>query len=319
MTHEGRRRPRAAAALLLATSACLLIGVAVPALRAYLIIAAILFAAGAVVSAWRHRSTDVRKSGAARVTVTALALALTATALGSAHWTNSSTTFEAAATGVAAPTRALQTVSAAVPETQVLDVDELTTDSRLRPVVQKAADVQPVSDEASDSRIELAQGLGYEPQSGLTLDWANAVAQDLDGIEAVTVPLSGTDLPMTTKVAFMATEQGMGIVEMASSMIDPESAGMKIWQDGTLVKDVVVTTSDEAESDGTFHTVGWSINKFKKCLSDAGLVGVTIGLIAAACGVVCAATAGAGCLICAAGILGGNVGMVGTCAVKART
>lgn len=106
---------------------------------------------------------------------------------------------------------------------------------------------------------------------------------------------------------------------MVSGTINADSAGMQIWQDGTLATSVIVTTSDPDEDNSGVQTVGWRLNKFKQCPSRAGLMGVTISLIAAACGVVCAATAGLGCLMCAAGILGGNVGMVGTCAAKART
>jgi hypothetical protein len=118
----------------------------------------------------------------------------------------------------------------------------------------------------------------------------------------------------------MATEDGMTIVELASAMLDDHSAGMKIWQDGALVRDVVVTDSDASTDQGaTVQTAGWSFNKFKQCLNKAGVMSATIGLLGAACAVACAITAGTGCLACVAAVLGGNTGMMGTCVAYART
>jgi hypothetical protein len=313
-------RAPVAAALAVASSGLLAASLALERARVYLVAAALVCSAVALVSAWRsRRGRSGRRT--TQVLAVAVALSLAATGLAGTHWTTTSTTFESAAGTTDIVQGAVQAVPVSEPRTEFLDADELTTERRLKVVADTAAAVQPVSSTATRDRIALAREIGYTPASGLTLDWDSALAQDVGAAETVTVPLIGTDLPQVTKVSFLATSEGMTIVEMASAMLPDGGAGMKIWQNGVLIRDVVVTDSEAAGSaDGLNVTpAGWSFNKFKQCLNNAGVVSATISLVAAACSVACAITAGTACFACLAAILGGNSGMMGTCVAWAST
>jgi hypothetical protein len=165
-----RRGAPAAAGFSAAGAVSLLVGWWLGDVQVYFVVAALILAVAAVVSAWRAFSDSSRKNRGTRVTAAVMAVAVAAVGLSGAHWTTTSTKFEAAAHSDGAVRGAVQTVNASAEEPEIFESDEVTTDSRLKAVVETAASIQPVSDSAAENRIALAQQIGYRPVSGLELD-----------------------------------------------------------------------------------------------------------------------------------------------------
>ncbi|VTR75979.1 hypothetical protein CHMI_00735 [Cellulomonas hominis] len=243
----------------------------------------------------------------------ALVLAVAVTSVGIAGAGGESTRFEAATAGqLSFPEQSNVTAVS----TEVVESDAATSDAVMEKVGDTAREVRPVSGAEERDRAALARRIDYTARSGLDLDWAHATAQNYEGTESLVVPVLGTDIPELSKVVYLATDQGITVVEMVAGMVDTDRAGMRVWEDGTLTKDIVVVNSDAA-SDGTVVQAGWSFNKFKNCLNNAGIMWATVALVGSICGVACAVTAGVACIYCAAGVLGGNAGVIGTCAAAA--
>ncbi len=200
-----------------------------------------------------------------------------------------------------------------------LESDDVTGTAQLDKVAEEAAEVVEVTAATEADRVALAQRYGYSPRSDLVMDWSGAVAQDIAGAETVTVPLVGSDLPLTSKVSFVATAEGMTVIEMASGMLDDDHAAMTVWQDGTRTKDLVVANSEATENGAGVYSTGWSWSEFSRCLNNQGVNWAAITLISAACSLACVASAGFGCVACAVAVLGGASGTVSACAYLART
>ena len=191
------------------------------------------------------------------------------------------------------------------------------TASALDAVAAAVMGVEMTGDAETDRRSRVARALDYAPRSGLRPDWDRAVAEDVGTAQTLTVPLLGTDIAELSKVSYIAAGGRMTIVEMASSSIDADHAGLRMWEDGVQTRDVVVSRSTADSGSSTVVQAAWSFDKFKDCLNRNGVMWATLSLLAAVCGVVCAVSAGTGCLPCAAAVLGGNIGAIGTCAAAA--
>lgn len=95
-----------------------------------------------------------------------------------------------------------------------------------------------------------------------------------------------------------------------------ESSGrVALWQDGTLVTDQVVTTpANEAAGDAE---AAFSWDKLNRCLLNAGIAQWVVTAVGVACALLCAGTAGLGCVACivaTAGVIGTTAG---TCVAQA--
>lgn len=308
------------AALLLLTAALAAGGLAFRQLSTALFLGSSIAAVAAVVFALREGRPRVHRARSAAILAMILVAALVAGFLSALHWGTSSTLFESAVErGQHAPVGPTASAIAHQDEPRQVQSDDVLGGAQLNKVAEEATGVLEVTDIAEDHRISLAQEYRYEPESDLVMDWNSAVAQDIDGAETVTVPLIGSDLPLTSKVTFLATADGMTVVEMASGMLDDDHAALTVWQNGTQTTDLVVANSATTEGDDGVYSTGWSWNKFSRCLNNQGVNWAVITLISAACSLACVASAGFGCVACAVAVLGGASGTVSACAYVART
>jgi hypothetical protein len=163
--------------------------------------------------------------------------------------------------------------------------------------------------------IEAAKRAGYAPLSGLEQDFSQATVSQLDGADFVTVPLTGTNLQDVTHVSYVVKDGVTTTVEMVATVTDESHAAFKMWQDGSLVRDVVIL-DPELASQGeratiTSASLNWS--KLNSCLTNAGISTWVIATLGAACGVACFFTVGLGCVGCLAAVVGFGSGTIAGC------
>jgi hypothetical protein len=130
----------------------------------------------------------------------------------------------------------------------------------------------------------------------------------------ISVPLQSEGIQELTKVSFVYDGTQTTVVEMVASVIDESHAGVRVWQNGAIVKDVQVhDPSLDTTGNASVLSVGFSMSKLKNCLNNAGVSAWLVALIGATCAVVCAATVGAACLPCVVAILGFTSGSIAGC------
>lgn len=184
----------------------------------------------------------------------------------------------------------------------------------LRVIKQAAEEVKAVQDPVRrQAAISEAKGLGYRPASGLEQDFDRAsVSTSSDGSVLVSVPLLGTNTPEVTKVSYIQTNGAWNIMELAVRQESESRANLKMWMDGSLVRDQTITPPSE--------DLGYGMNwgRLKQCLvQDAGLNWVVLSSLGTICSVACLVTAGTGCMLCVAGVVGFNGGTIGACVHRA--
>lgn len=168
----------------------------------------------------------------------------------------------------------------------------------------------------ADKFIAAAQTANYQPLSGLTQSFEDAVVAHIGEAEYITVPLSGTDIPEMTKVVYVYDGHTTSTFEMVSNLTDAAHAQFQMWQDGVSLKSVELydPNLDTANASGTVVVqAGFSWSKLNKCLSNAGISAWIVALVGSACAVGCAITAGAGCVACVVGVAGFAGGSVAGC------
>lgn len=100
--------------------------------------------------------------------------------------------------------------------------------------------------------------------------------------------------------------------------IDERSGTVTTYSNGELVLDeqkVEAEPNQDKPSPGTPRGMDWG--ELNRCLSNAGIASWAIAALSIACGVACAATAGAGCVACLTAASGATGGTVGFCVGKA--
>jgi hypothetical protein len=163
--------------------------------------------------------------------------------------------------------------------------------------------------------VAAAKGAGYEPRSGLTMDWSNVVTEANVHAQLITVPLLGTDIPELTKVVFVHQGDGTTVVEWVAQSAG-ENISANLWEDGVQVNSMLV----ELRSDGdTAAPVGLNWNKWKYCMVNKHQFGqAVINAVVAACGLV-ACKHPAACAACVAFAAGMSTGKAWSCVEYAWT
>ncbi|QHT57637.1 hypothetical protein GXP71_17195 [Cellulomonas sp. H30R-01] len=210
------------------------------------------------------------------------------------------------------------TITTAVSKTEVTvgSPEQIAASKRAATTIEQVQDDQVVVTGAREAKfIKAAQTSGYVPKSGLAQNFDEATVTTVGNQTYIIVPLAGTNLAELTKVGYVwdAKTKTATTTELVAQVNDQSHASLRVWQDGVLVSDVQVHDPSLDPPTSGVQQAGFSLNKLKQCLSDAGIpawVGVLIG---SACGVVCAFTAGAGCIACAVAALGFNSGIVSAC------
>lgn len=180
----------------------------------------------------------------------------------------------------------------------------------LAAIKQAAEEIKGVQDPAQkEAAISEAKDLDYRPASGLAQDFDQAsVSEASDGSMVVSVPLIGTNTPEVTKVSYIQANGSWSIMELSVQQNTEDRASLKMWMDGNLVRDQMLTPPAEDLNYG----MNWG--RLKRCLvEDAGLNWVILSSLATICSVACLVTAGTGCILCVAGVAGFNGGTIAAC------
>lgn len=94
------------------------------------------------------------------------------------------------------------------------------------------------------------------------------------------------------------------------------SGRVALWQDGALITDQVITApASDVSGSNTEAAFNW--DKLNKCLLNAGIAQWAVTAVGVACALLCAGTAGLGCVACVvatAGVIGTTAG---TCVAQA--
>lgn len=159
------------------------------------------------------------------------------------------------------------------------------------------------------------QNLGYAPLSGLKQDFSQAKIFQMGDVVIGRIQLTGSNLPALSSVMYRIGADGKIVTsEIAAGLISASQMHLAIWDNGTLTKNNLVTkdgtTGQTQITNASIHTVGLNWGKFNDCLNNLGINWAILAGIGIACAAACAATVGAGCLIClsgAAGFWGGSV------------
>lgn len=184
----------------------------------------------------------------------------------------------------------------------------------LRAIKQAADEVKGVQDPATmKAAIAEAKDLNYLPASGLVQDFEKAsVSTVSDGSILVSVPLSGTNTPEVTKVSYIQSNGSWNVMELSVHQTSEDRASLKMWMDGSLVRDQLITPPAEDSAYG----MNWG--RLKHCLvNDANVNWIVLGTLSTICSAACLFTAGFGCVACVAAVVGFNSGTIAACVRRA--
>jgi len=138
---------------------------------------------------------------------------------------------------------------------------------------------------------------------------AITVKQLSNGTFFVSTSLDGVAKGSVISAALSADGKVEQTYQISLKEESPTSGHMKTYADGKIDKDQHVT-ADETTLEG----MDWG--GLNDCLSNAGIAAWAIASLSIACGVACAATAGAGCIGCLAAASGATGGTIGFCVGK---
>lgn len=205
---------------------------------------------------------------------------------------------------------------------EVIEVTPEMSESSLDGVIEKSTEVTDelveLTGKQKDYFVSEARAAGYITQSGLDEDWASATVQTYQGSTMVSVPLTGTDIPIITKSVFIFAQNGIDVFEYAARTLDPTHIELNIWQNDTSIKSATLDFTKMAASSDSIVQAGFSWRNVALCMANAGIPGAIVTTIGVACAVTCAATAGFGCAVCAAALSGAWGGTVALCIDKER-
>lgn len=105
----------------------------------------------------------------------------------------------------------------------------------------------------------------------------------------------------------MMTEESASVIEMAAEMIDANRVHWSTWENGVSTRNVEVTQAGSV-SNSDASTYGFSVDKLKKCLNNAGINWALVAIVGVACSAACATAVLCGpCIALNAGLTGGTV------------
>lgn len=187
-------------------------------------------------------------------------------------------------------------------------------DARAKVALDEVSAITTVSGRRAEGFIHAAESAGYVTNSGLKMNFIGATVSLLGSATYISVPLQSDGIPELTKVTFVYDGKQTTVIEMVANVVDESHAGVRVWQNGTIVKNVQVhDPSLDSTGSASVLSVGFSMSKLKSCLNNAGVSAWLVALIGATCAVVCAATVGAACLPCVVAILGFTSGSIAAC------
>ena len=165
--------------------------------------------------------------------------------------------------------------------------------------------------------------------TGARLAAGNAeVLSGKDGTLVIVHILGGGLLPESALVAQLGANDAVTFtVETHWQALGHDSGRITQWRDGQLALDRIVTGTGQVSIPDTPATATNTLKSLTRsadhhadywddvanCLSNQGVPGWVINSIWVACGVVCALTAGGGCLACAAGVAALWANQLATC------
>lgn len=170
------------------------------------------------------------------------------------------------------------------------------------------------SDLATQAVTDIAS-TGTHLSSGAALDYTAQRVQKTPGdVYAVSVPIVGGGAAHGSSVTaiYTAAKQKAGVVEIQLHEITENSGRTQVWADGVQRFDEVVT-ADYPSNQGNVQARGMNWGALNNCLASLGIPAWIASGLSMACSVACFFTAGAGCIICIAGVIGFSSGAVANC------
>jgi hypothetical protein len=207
-------------------------------------------------------------------------------------------------------------VSATRHEEIEFDPSDETTAELVIEASEALDDFIELDDSIADRYSRLVKEQGFIPASRHQLDYRDAMAEEVDGITVITIPLRGSEIPEFSKAIFMLSGGQTHVTEMYAEELESGDVSFQMWEDGVQVRDVELI-SPENQSDGDIQTVKFSWKKLNDCLNKVGINWAVLAIISVACTAACAATAGVGCVGCIGAMAGWTGGTIGTCVALA--
>lgn len=204
-------------------------------------------------------------------------------------------------------------------QAQVVPVDRVTIDlddeQEQENVYDKAQSIFEAYDRIEGGQRErlvaAAKSAGYEPQSGLTLDWSNVVTEANVHAQLVTVPLLGTDIPELTKVVFVHQGDVTTVFEWVAQSVG-EGISASLWENGMQVNSVLFELRTDGDSMAAPAGIDWG--KWKYCMVNKYKFGqAVINAVVAVCGTL-ACRHPAACAACVSFAAGMTTGKALDCA-----
>lgn len=157
--------------------------------------------------------------------------------------------------------------------------------------------------------------------SGESLDLSHAFTRETNnGSQVLRIPFSAKDNLLDIS-GFTVMFNPDGTIAARGEVVylqqSEHSGRVALWQEGKLVTDQVVTDGITPDSMDTKIHAAFNWDTLNKCLLNAGIAQWALIAIGIACGLLCGATLGIGCVACvvaAGGVLGTTAG---TCVAKA--
>ncbi|MFC4334944.1 hypothetical protein [Salininema proteolyticum] len=148
------------------------------------------------------------------------------------------------------------------------------------------------------------------------LAWAEAVVEaGADGEAAVIVPAAKFEDDPSVLVVTVDAELNLeATVEVYVSEVSADLYLVDVYRDGSSV-----TASLSTEIGSDVQIAGFSWDKFKECVTDYGASAFLVAMVGTACGIGGAISGGTVWALCAAGVLGFEVGVVIDCVIVATS
>jgi hypothetical protein len=159
---------------------------------------------------------------------------------------------------------------------------------------------------------------GTHLTQGAVLDYsAQRIQKTPAGVYAVSIPIVGGGVAHASSVTavYTASKMRAGVIEMQFHEISSNSGRVQFWADGEQRYDEVVTAENPEPSQTQSRGMNWQ--NLNVCLGKLGIPAWIAAGISNVCALACLITAGAGCVICVAGVIGFSGGSVAFCVKQA--
>lgn len=171
-----------------------------------------------------------------------------------------------------------------------------------------------------NSAVTEVQRTGVHLQPGDSLDFDSQMVKVLpEGTYVVSIPIRGPTVPHGASVAVLFDSDFVrtGMIENQLHSISDTSGTVQSWVDGELIYDETVTAENATADDSDPQARGMNWGKLNSCLASAGVPAWVAAGLSNICAIACLITAGAGCVICIAGVIGFSGGVVYACVERA--